>query len=550
MEAFFDFTKLPPSQWGDHFLSVRIADSDFDLLAREIKVLKAQLREDIFNLSSPDNTTLKKCIISIHLLISLGISYHFENEIEEILKHAFEKIDDLIADEIDLYTISIIFRVFRTYGHYVLSDIFNRFKGNDGKFKESLVEEYVKGMLSFYEAVHFGTTTDHILDKALSFTLDHLKPLATGCRPCTPHLVKHIQNALHIPQHRNSQALVARDYITFYEQEEDCDDTLLKLAKLNFKFMQLQYFKELKIITMWWRELEHTLNLPANIKERTVESWFSALMINFEPHFSLGRIMSAKLYLLITFIDDACDIYGSVPEVACLVDCLESRWDPDYMENLQDHMKSAFKFVMHVFKEYDEILRSQKRSFMLEKMVEEFIILAKSNLKLIKWTKACHMPNFDEYMEAGEAEVGAYAAMACSIMGLGDIGKKEDFEWLRSRPKFVRSLAAKTRLMDDITDYEDDMNKGYTANAINYYMNQHGITKEETNRELEKMIGNINKIVNEEYLKTTNISGRIRNQFINFGRLVDVLYTADDVFNHRGGKFKDYIFTLLIDPIP
>lgn len=30
-----------------------------------------------------------------------------------------------------------------------------------------------------------------------------------------------------------------------------------------------------------------------------------------------------KLYLLITFIDDACDIYGSTPEVAPLLDCLE-----------------------------------------------------------------------------------------------------------------------------------------------------------------------------------------------------------------------------------
>lgn len=64
------------------------------------------------------------------------------------------------------------------------------------------------------------------------------------------------------------------------------------------------------------------------------------------------------------------------------------------------------------------------------------------------------MPNFDEYMEAGEAEVGAYAAMACSILGLGEIGKKKDFDLLRCRPKLVRSLAAKTRLMDDMTDYE------------------------------------------------------------------------------------------------
>ncbi|KAL1220018.1 Alpha-barbatene synthase [Cardamine amara subsp. amara] len=87
------------------------------------------------------------------------------------------------------------------------------------------------------------------------------------------------------------------------------------------------------------------------------------------------------------------------------------------------------------------------------------------------------------------------------------------------------------------------MNKGY-VNAINYYMKQHGITKEEANIEFEKMIGNINKIVNEECFKITNISRPILNQIIGFGHLLDVLYTADDVFNHRDGKFKDYIFTL------
>lgn len=33
--------------------------------------------------------------------------------------------------------------------------------------------------------------------------------------------------------------------------------------------------------------------------------------------------MSAKLYLSITFLDDACDTYGSIDEVTNLVDCLE-----------------------------------------------------------------------------------------------------------------------------------------------------------------------------------------------------------------------------------
>ncbi|ESQ39538.1 hypothetical protein EUTSA_v10001108mg [Eutrema salsugineum] len=547
LQSSLNFSELPPSQWADKLLSVSIDDSVFDALAREIEVLKPKVRENVFMFSSRDKDAIKRNIISIHFIDSLGLSYYFEREIKETLKHAFQKIDDLIADENDMYTISIMFRVFRTYGHNISSDVFDRFKGNDGKFKKSLLED-VKGMLSFYEAVHFRTTTDDILDEALSFTMDHLESLAIDHKANPPHILKHIQNALYIPQHQKIQVLVAREYLSFYEQEDDHDDTLIKLAKLNFKFLQLLYIQELKTITTWWRGLDHTENLPSGFRERTFESWFVGAMMYFEPQFSLGRIMSAKFFLMFCFVDDACDTYGSILEVESVVDCLE-RWDPDYMENLQGHMKTAFKFVMYLYKEYEEILKSQGRSFALEKMIEEFKIVARTNLDLIKWARAGQIPNFDEYIEAGGAEAGSYATIACSIMGLGELGKKEDFEWLLSRPKSVRYLARKTRLLDDITDFEEDMNKGYTANALNYYMKQHGVTIEEATREFHKMIEVIEKVVNEECLKTTNISRPVLMQVVNFGRMVNILYTSDDVYNHREGKLKEYLTTLLVDPI-
>lgn len=47
------------------------------------------------------------------------------------------------------------------------------------------------------------------------------------------------------------------------------------------------------------------------------------------------------------------------------------RWDPDYMGKLQGDMKTAFKFVMRVYKEYEDILTSQGRLFVLEEMIEE-----------------------------------------------------------------------------------------------------------------------------------------------------------------------------------
>lgn len=59
----------------------------------------------------------KEKIRLIHLLISLGISYHFDKEIQEILNHSFTKLDDILVGENDLETISIMFEVFRLYGH-------------------------------------------------------------------------------------------------------------------------------------------------------------------------------------------------------------------------------------------------------------------------------------------------------------------------------------------------------------------------------------------------------------------------------------------------
>ncbi|KAL0657301.1 hypothetical protein Bca4012_077886 [Brassica carinata] len=59
------------------------------------------------------------------------LSYHFDNEIEEVSKHAFERREDLIANENDLHTVSIIFRVFRTYGDYHLASSSPRDPSND-----------------------------------------------------------------------------------------------------------------------------------------------------------------------------------------------------------------------------------------------------------------------------------------------------------------------------------------------------------------------------------------------------------------------------------
>ncbi|CAH2036179.1 unnamed protein product [Thlaspi arvense] len=211
---------------------------EIDLLGREIEELKPQVSGMFMSSKGIDST--KKKILFIYLLVSLGLAYHFEDEIEESLKDGFTNMEEMMTGEDDLYTVSVIFWVFRTYGHNISS-------GDNGEFKECLTGD-AKGILSLYEAAHMGTTTDYILDEALSFASSHLESLAAN-ETCKPTLLRRIRNSLDQPQHMNMEIIVAKEYIRFYEQEEYCDKTLLKSAKLNFKFLQLHYLQELKTLS-------------------------------------------------------------------------------------------------------------------------------------------------------------------------------------------------------------------------------------------------------------------------------------------------------------
>ncbi|CAH8285692.1 unnamed protein product [Eruca vesicaria subsp. sativa] len=313
------FKKLSHTQWTDYFLSVPISASGLDVITREIDILKPEVRDLIS--SQGDDETLKKKVLLIQLLLSLGLAFHFENEIKNILIHAFQRIEDIIGNEMNLSTVSNMFRVFRTYGHNIPSNVFNRFAKDDGKFGESIMGDTI-GILSLYEAAHFGTTTDDIFEEALKFTSSYLESLLEG-GTCLPHVSKLIRNTLYLPQRWNMEALVAREYISFYEQEEDHDKMLLKLAKLSFKLLQMNYIKELQTFITWWTELGVTSKMPSQFREQIVEAWLAGLIMYFEPQYSGGRVIAAKFNYLLTILDDACDDYFSIPEITTLVDCVE-----------------------------------------------------------------------------------------------------------------------------------------------------------------------------------------------------------------------------------
>lgn len=53
----------------------------------------------------------------------------------------------------------------------------------------------------------------------------------------------------------------------------------------------------------WWNELDVPNKLPY-VRDRMVECCFWALGTYFEPQYYLARIIMAKLYILLTLLDD------------------------------------------------------------------------------------------------------------------------------------------------------------------------------------------------------------------------------------------------------
>lgn len=90
-----------------------------DALEREIEALKPKVR-DMF-MSFKGMKSNKKNLFLIYLLVSLGLAHHFEDEIKESVKGCSQEMVEMMDGENDLYTVSIIFWVFRTYGHNISS---------------------------------------------------------------------------------------------------------------------------------------------------------------------------------------------------------------------------------------------------------------------------------------------------------------------------------------------------------------------------------------------------------------------------------------------
>ncbi|KAM5585660.1 (-)-alpha-pinene synthase [Rosa sericea] len=532
-----------PSVWGDQFANYAEDIITQAHMQEQVEELKRVVRKEVFTNAADDFSHQLKLIDAIQ---RLGVAYHFETEIEQALERIHATYQDIHDDDGDLYNVALRFRLLRRYGYNVSCDIFKKFKDTNGDFKQSLVTD-VSGMLSFYEAAHLRVHGEKLLEEALVFTTTHLES-ATTLTGANPLLKAQITEALERPILKTVERLGAPHYMSIYRDEASHSEELLKLAKLDFNVVQCLHKKELSDIIRWYKELDFARRMPF-ARDRVVELFFWMVGLYFEPEYVYGRNILTKLSTIVLVMDDMYDAFGTFEELVTLTEAIE-RWDASCMDQLPDYMQPLYQTLLDVINEVEEEMLKQGRSYRVYYAKEIMKNQARLYFAEARWFHKGYTPRMDEYMRVAVSSVGYTMFSVISLVGMGDIVTKETFEWLTNDPKILRASSTILRLMDDIAGYKFEKERGHVASSIDCYMNEYGVSEQETIDVFNKRIVNSWKDINEEFLRPTVVPMPVLNRLLNLSQVADLLYKRGDAFTHVGKLMKDCIAAMFIDPVP
>ncbi|KAK4482528.1 hypothetical protein RD792_009687 [Penstemon davidsonii] len=505
-----------PSLWGDQFINYTFDTQEAEKYTKEIDVLKDEVKSML-----ETKMVQAEAMNLIDTLERLGISYHFENEIEEKLQQFFNLNTDY--ESYDLYTVALHFRLFRQHGHRISSEIFSKFLDGNGKFQEELKSD-VKGLLSLYEASYLRIHGENILEEALVFTTTNLKSLAPNLR------TNQVLHSLYQPLHLGNPRIESRHFISTYEENES---KLLKFAKLDYNLLQMLHKNELLEVS----------------RDRLVECFLFAMGTYHEPKYSRARVMLAKTIIMTSAIDDTYDAYGTIEELDVFTEAIQG-WNISEINRLPEYMKPLYKALLELYEQFDEELSKEERSYAIPYAIESLKELVRCYQIEAKWFIKGYLPTFEEYLNNALITCTNIYHTATGLLGAKS-STKEDYEWLSKKPKLLVDSLIFCRAMDDIATYEVEKARGQTATGIECYMKDNGVTKQEAMDKFVEIAKDAWKDMNEGCLNLySSYSRDVLTVILNLGRIVDVVYkNAEDGYTQPEKFVKHRIIALFVNPI-
>ncbi|CAI0375601.1 unnamed protein product [Linum tenue] len=454
----------------------------------------------------------KLCVIDA--IQRLGIGYHFETEIEEVLEKVHDLGDDstfLNIDEegTDLHHMALRFRLLRQQGFRVSQDGFGKLKNSEGKFHEWLARDE-QGLLSLYEAAHIAFNGEEKLDEALDFATKTLKSMLQHDK-INPSSHKQIDFALRIPAWKCVPRSLARHSIdNFYYEDSLQNQKLLKFAKLDFNMVQKIHQEEL---------------------------------------YELSEIIATKILAVLSILDDTYDNLATYEEARTLTEAIE-RMDVCALQGLPDRMKNIYDVIFILYDEVEREIGKIGPTFAMDYNREELKKFSRAYLGEVRWRTEGRVPTLEEYMTEGFVTSGMAIVTACAFIGMGaEIANREAFEWLAMDSKMMRAGSVIARVQNDILSHKFEQERGHAASSVECYMKEYGVSEEEAVECLWKMISECWKDIAEVYQRPTPLPVVLLDRFLHLTSSVNLFYDTDDRYT-KSHLLKDHLASLFIDPVP
>ncbi|XP_014522250.1 probable terpene synthase 2 [Vigna radiata var. radiata] len=533
-----------PTIWGDTFLQHASQSKETDdNMKQQAEKLKEKVKS-IFQSSLNQNIVQK--LNFIDSIQRLGVSYHFQREINQALEQIYNTFTkhNTINEDGDYHFIALLFRLLRQQGYGISSDVFKKFKNGQGSFNETLAND-VQGLCSLYEASHLRISEDDVLEEACDFSKTKLKSLV---KQLSPSVAAQINHCLRRPFYRSVPRFEIRHYMTLFEQDPSHNETLLNFAKVDFNLLQKLHNKEIGHVTKW-RKDSNFVTLVPYARDRLVESYIWCLAISYKPEYSNARTFVGKLIQVICLLDDTYDAYGTVQELELFTKAIQ-RWDISHIRSLPECMKVVFETVLQLCEEIELLTRENgKSSFVVPHFKQAVSNLTKGYMVEAKWCHEHYIPTYEEY-KANGVLTSCFSYMITSFISLAEFATESVLDWIFSDPSIINAASVIGRVMDDMASHKFEQQRVHVASAVECCMKQYSISEAEAYNFIHKDVEDCWKVINEECIKSSDdIPKCVLDCAVNLARISEVSYENHEDKYTNAKLLKDYVSSLLVDPV-
>ncbi|OEL30914.1 (E)-beta-farnesene synthase [Dichanthelium oligosanthes] len=522
-----------PSLWGDFFLTHRPC-TPAELLAMKEKARTKEEEVRRAMLAAAASADLAAKLELVDALQRIGVDYRFGKEIGGLL-HAVHDDDGGCGD--DLYLTSLRFYLLRKHGCNVTSDVFAKFRDEEGNF--AAAGDDVKCLLMLFDAAHLRVHGEEVLDSAIAFTRCRLQSLMESLEP---EMAEEVRYTLETPSFRRAQRVEARRFISMYEKKATRDESVLEFAKLDYIILRTMYCEELKALTMWWKNFQSVKQLGF-ARDRMPEIHFWMTGVCYEPYYSYSRIMLTKLVTLMSLFDDFYDNYSTTEESNVFTAALQ-RWDEEATEQLPACLREFYLNTLSSSNGIEEDLKLQNNKH--AELVKELVIEVVKNYHAeVKWRDEHYAPTkVEEHLQLSVPTSGCMQITAFALISMGDVATSEAIEWVRTYPKIIRGVCIIGRVMNDIVSHEREQASDHVVSTVQTCMKEYGLTVAQANEKLGETVEEAWMDIVQECLDQKHPMA-ILEKAVNLARVMDFMYKTGDAYT-LSHNLKDLMTSLYV----